>query len=290
MAKVSFSQYSMWSSCPHQYKLNYIDKLGESSSNIHTIFGTAMHETIQHYLSVMYGVSKKQADEINKDKLLLENMRKAYKSEVEKMSEGTPCTQIELEEFYGDGRRILAWLDKHMHKFYSKSGFELVGIEIPLNATIKEGVYFIGFIDIVIRDLASNEIIIIDLKTSTMGWNQYQKADKMKNSQILLYKKYYSELFNIPLNKIKVEYQILRRKLPEDSAFPVPHVSKHIPAHGSPSVTKVYEEFMGFINTVFDGEGKHIDMEYPKVPGAAKKNCKYCEFGNRGICDKKATK
>ena len=290
MAKVSFSQYSMWSSCPHQYKLNYIDKLGESSSNIHTIFGTAMHETIQHYLSVMYGVSKKQADEINKDKLLLERMREAYKTEAEKMSEGTPCTQIELEEFYGDGRRILAWLDKHMHKFYSKSGFELVGIEIPLNATIKTGVHFIGFIDIVIRDLASNEIIIIDLKTSTMGWNQYQKADKMKNSQILLYKKYYSELFNIPLQKIRVEYQILRRKLPEDSAFPVPHVSKHVPAHGSPTVTKVYDEFMQFINTVFDDEGKFKDIEFPKVPGAAKKNCKFCEFGNRGICDKKATK
>jgi hypothetical protein len=290
MAKVSFSQYSMWSSCPHQYKLNYIDKLGESSSNIHTIFGTAMHETIQHYLSVMYGVSKKQADEINKDKLLLERMREAYKSEAEKMSEGTPCTQIQLEEFYGDGRRILAWLDKHMHKFYSKSGFELVGIEIPLNATIKTGVHFIGFIDIVIRDLASNEIIIIDLKTSTMGWNQYQKADKMKNSQILLYKKYYSELFNIPLQKIRVEYQILRRKLPEDSAFPVPHVSKHVPAHGSPTVTKVYDEFMQFINTVFDDEGKFKDIEFPKVPGAAKKNCKFCEFGNRGICDKKATK
>jgi hypothetical protein len=290
MAKVSFSQYSMWSSCPHQYKLNYIDKLGESSSNIHTIFGTAMHETIQHYLSVMYGVSKKQADEINKDKLLLERMRDAYKSEADKMSEGTPCTQIQLEEFYGDGRRILAWLDKHMHKFYSKSGFELVGIEIPLNATIKTGVHFIGFIDIVIRDLASNEIIIIDLKTSTMGWNQYQKADKMKNSQILLYKKYYSELFNIPLQKIRVEYQILRRKLPEDSAFPVPHVSKHIPAHGSPTVTKVYDEFMQFIDTVFDDEGKFKDIEFPKVPGAAKKNCKFCEFGNRGICDKKATK
>ena len=290
MAKVSFSQYSMWSSCPHQYKLNYIDKLGESSSNIHTIFGTAMHETIQHYLSVMYGVSKKQADEINKDKLLLERMREAYKTEAEKMSEGTPCTQIELEEFYGDGRRILAWLDKHMHKFYSKSGYELVGIEIPLNATIKTGVHFIGFIDIVLRDVAENSIIIIDLKTSTMGWNQYQKADKMKNSQILLYKKYYSELFNIPLQKIKVEYQILRRKLPEDSAFPIPHVSKHIPAHGSPSVKKVYDEFMEFINTVFDDEGKFKDIEFPKIPGAAKKNCKFCEFGNRGICDKKATK
>ena len=290
MAKVSFSQYSMWSSCPHQYKLNYIDKLGESSSNVHTIFGSAMHETIQHYLSVMYGVSKKQADEINMDKLLLERMRENYKGEAEKMSEGTPCTQEQLEEFYGDGRRILQWLNKHMHKFYSKSGFELVGIEIPLNATIKTGVHFIGFIDIVIRDLASNEIIIIDLKTSTMGWNQYQKADKMKNSQILLYKKYYSELFNIPLQKIRVEYQILRRKLPEDSAFPVPHVSKHVPAHGSPTVTKVYDEFMQFIDTVFDDDGKFKDIEFPKVPGAAKKNCKFCEFGNRGICDKKATK
>ena len=136
MAKVSFSQYSMWSSCPHQYKLNYIDKLGESSSNIHTIFGTAMHETIQHYLSVMYGVSKKQADSISLDKLLLERMRETYKKEVESMSEGTPCTQIELEEFYGDGRRILAWFTKYSSKFYSKSGYELVGIEIPLNKEI----------------------------------------------------------------------------------------------------------------------------------------------------------
>jgi hypothetical protein len=100
MAKVSFSQYSMWSSCPQQYKLNYIDKLGESSGNIHTIFGTGMHETIQHYLSVMYGVSKKQADEINLDKLLLEKMKDAFTKEKDSLSEGVPCTQIELEEEY----------------------------------------------------------------------------------------------------------------------------------------------------------------------------------------------
>ena len=287
MARVSFSQYGMWSSCPQQYKLNYIDKLGESSSNIHTIFGSAMHETIQHYLSVMYGVSKKQADEINVDKLLLERMRENYKAEVEKMSEGTPCSQEELEEFFGDGRRILEWFMKHIGKFYSKSGYELVGIEIALNKEIKKGVHFIGFIDIVLRDVASGEIIIIDLKTSTMGWNQYQKADKLKNSQILLYKKYYSELFNIPLTKIRVEFQIMRRKLPEDSPYPVPRISKHIPPNGAPSVNKVYDEFMTFIDTVFDDEGNFRDIDYPKVPGNAKKNCKWCEFSVRGLCDGK---
>lgn len=239
MAKVSFSQYSMWSNCPQQYKLNYIDKLGESSGNIHTIFGSSMHETIQHYLSVMYGVSKKQADEINLDKLLLERMKENFSKERQALSEGAPCTQLELEEFYGDGRRILEWLKKNLNKFYSKSGYELVGIEIPLNTPIKEGVHFIGFIDIVLRNLAENSIVIVDLKTSTMGWNQYQKADKFKNAQILLYKKYYSDLFNIPLSKIKVEYQIMRRKLPEDSAFPIPYVSKHAPSNGAPSVKKL---------------------------------------------------
>ena len=289
MAKVSFSQYSMWSSCPQQYKLNYIDKLGESSGNIHTLFGSAMHETIQHYLSVMYGVSKKQADEINLDKLLLERMRENYTKEKNLLSEGTPCEQIELEEFYGDGRKILAWFKKYCSKFYSKSGYELVGIEIPLNAKIKEGVNFIGFIDIVMRDLAENSIIIVDLKTSTQGWNQYQKADELKNSQILLYKKYYSELFNIPLTKIKVEYQIMRRKLPEDTAFPIPYISKHVPSSGTPTVTKVYDKFVEFIDTVFDDTGNFKDIPFPKVPGSAKKNCKWCEFMSRGICDGKAS-
>ena len=120
-----------------------------------------------------------------------------------------------------------------------------------------------------------------------MGWNQYQKADRLKNSQILLYKKYYSELFDIPLTKIRVEFQIMRRKLPEDSPYPVPRISKHIPPNGSPSVNKVYDEFMSFIDIVFDDEGNFRDIPYPKVPGNAKKNCKWCEFSARGLCDGK---
>jgi disulfide oxidoreductase YuzD len=287
MAKVSFSQYSMYSNCPQQYKLNYIDKLGESSGNIHTIFGTGMHETIQHYLSVMYGVSKKQADEINVDKLLLEKMKEAFQKEKDALTEGLPATQLEMEEFYGDGRRILEWFKKHIGKFYSKTGYELVGIEIPLNAKIREGVHFIGFIDIVLREVGSGEIIIIDLKTSTAGWNKYQKEDKYKNAQIVLYKKFYSDLFGVPLNQIRVEYQILRRKISEDTPYPIPRISKHIPANGGPSVKKVYEEFNQFIDSVFDSEGKYKDIPYPKVPGQNGKNCKFCEFKARGICDGK---
>jgi hypothetical protein len=235
----------------------------------------------------MYGVSKKQAMEIDTDKLLLDWMRKEFIKENEKLTEGSVCTQLELEEFYGDGRRILEWFKNKIDKFYTKTGFELVGIELPLNAKVKEGVHFIGFIDIVMRDLSDNSITIIDLKTSTMGWNKYAKSDKYKNAQIVLYKKYYSELFNIPLDKIKVEYQIMRRKLYEDAPFPIPRISRHVPANGKPTVNRVYGEFMDFVNEVFDDEGKFNDLPYPKNPGERKKNCKFCEFLQRGICDGK---
>lgn len=286
MTKVSFSQYSTYSTCPRMYKHQYIDKLGESSANIATIFGTAMHETIQHYLSVFYGVSKKQANELNLDKMLLEVMKREFLKEKEKMSSGAPATQLEMEEHFGDGRWILEWFTKHIEKLYTKTGYELVGIEIPLNYEIKNGVHFTAFIDIVLRDIGSGEIVIIDLKTSTRGWNKYQKEDKIKNAQILIYKKVYSELFGIPMQKIKVEFQIMKRKLMEESAFPQPRISKHIPANGKPSVMKAFDEFMFFIDTVFDENGdRRIDIQYPKTPGKNKKNCKYCEFFERKICD-----
>lgn len=286
MTKVSFSQYSTYSTCPRMYKHQYIDKLGESSANIATIFGTAMHETIQHYLSVFYGVSKKQANELNLDKMLLEVMKREFLKEKEKMSSGAPATQLEMEEHFGDGRWILEWFTKHIEKLYTKTGYELVGIEIPLNYEIKNGVHFTAFIDIVLRDIGSGEIVIIDLKTSTRGWNKYQKEDKIKNAQILIYKKVYSELFGIPMQKIKVEFQIMKRKLMEESAFPQPRISKHIPANGKPSVMKAFDEFMLFIDTVFDENGdRRIDIQYPKTPGKNRKNCKYCEFFERKICD-----
>ena len=138
MARVSYSQYSMWSSCPQQFKLNYIDGLGESSANIHTIFGSAMHETIQHFLSVMYGVTKKQALELDLESMLKDKLIEHFTKEKEKLTEGTPCTREEIEEFYGDGRQILQYFKSKIDKLYTKSGFELVAIEMPLNAKIKE--------------------------------------------------------------------------------------------------------------------------------------------------------
>jgi len=281
MAKVSYSQYGMYSTCQQQYKLKYVDKLGESSANIHTIFGSAMHETIQHFLDVMYNVTKKQALTLNLEGMLYEKLVEHFTNEKEKMEGRFPCTKQELDEFFEDGKLILDYFTKKLDKLYSKSGFELVAIEQMLNAEVKPGVNFVGFIDVLLKDKTTQEYIIIDLKTSTRGWNKYQKNDKIKTSQMLLYKKFYSEKYDIPLDKIKVEYQILKRKLQENTDYPIPRISKFVPANGKPSVKRAWDGFLGFVDSVFGENGEVIQTDFPTNKG---RHCDWCEFKERNLC------
>ena len=281
MARVSYSQFGMYSSCQEQFKLNYIDKLGISNANIHLIFGSSMHEVIQHFLDVMYNVTKKQALQLNLEQMLQDKLVEHFKKEKEKMGENNPCTKEELQEFFEDGKLILEYFINKLDKLYSKTGFELVAIEQRLNAEVKPGVNFIGFIDILLRDKTTDEYIIIDLKTSTRGWNKYQKSDKTKISQMLLYKKFYSDKFDIPLDKIKVEYQILKRKLWEGADFPVPRISKFVPANGKPSVNRAWNDFKGFVDSVYGDEGQVIQEVFPPNKG---KQCDWCEFKTRKLC------
>ena len=288
MARVSFSQYSMWHNCPQQYKLAYIDKLGESSSNIHSIFGTAMHETLQNYLEKCLRISKSQADKmIDLQEYLKERMRDAYLKETEgEIGNTTICTKEEMVEFLEDGNILLDWFQKpkNFNKFFSLKHDELVAIEQPINTKISENVNFMGFIDLIIRDTFNGRYRIIDFKTSTRGWSKYQKSDPVKNAQILLYKKFYAELLNISEDVIDVEFIILKRKVEVREDIPTHRISKHVPANGKVSVNKAWKGFTDFVESVFDKDGNYrTDVEYRKN---ATKLCEWCEFFDRGICDR----
>lgn len=277
MARVSFSQYSMWSSCPQQYKLAYIDGLSESTSNIHSVFGTAMHETLQHYLDKVLKISKTQADKmINLKEFLKERMRETYIKESNN-GELPICTKEEMVEFLEDGNVLLDWFQKskNFNRFFSLKHDELVAIEQPINTKIAENVNFMGFIDLVIRDTFNGRYRIIDFKTSTRGWSKYQKADPVKNTQILLYKKFYAELLQISEDIIDVEFIILKRKVEVREDIPTHRMSRHVPANGKPSINKAWKGFKEFVDSVFDEAGNYREIEYPKKPS---KLCDWCEF------------
>lgn len=287
MARVSFSQYSMWHSCPHQYKLAYIDGLSESSSNIHSVFGTAMHETLQNYLEKCLRISKSQADKmINLKEYLKERMRETYLKEAGGEIGSNICTKEEMVEFLEDGNVLLDWFQKpkNFNKFFSLKDDELVAIEQPINTKIAENVNFMGFIDLVIRSKYNNKYKIIDFKTSTRGWSKYQKQDPVKNAQILLYKKFYAELLNISEDMIDVEFIILKRKVEIREDIPTHRMGRHVPANGKPSINKAWNGFKEFVETVFDADGNYnLNIDYPKK---ATKLCEWCEFFQRGLCDR----
>jgi hypothetical protein len=56
---------SMFRSCPRKWALQYRDGHNTHESSIHMTFGTAIHETIQNYLDVMYDTSGAEADRID---------------------------------------------------------------------------------------------------------------------------------------------------------------------------------------------------------------------------------
>ena len=282
MDRISYSQLSMFSECPHKWKLNYIDKLKVSEPSIHLLFGTAMHEVIQKYLDVMYQYTVKRADMLNLKRTLQEKMVEQFNIDKENYGK-EPCTKEELKEFFQDGCDILDFFKKHRGDYFSKKGYELIGCEVPVEMGLQKNLTWVGYLDIVMRDTIHDRIKIYDIKTSTMGWNKWMKADDNKTQQLLLYKQFYSKQYNHPIDKIDVEYFIVKRKLYENAKFPQKRVQKFIPASGTVSMNKVAKKLTKFIGEAFDEDGTHTKNDLPPTP--SKKACKWCEFKKTEYCN-----
>ena len=241
----------------------YIDDMRDFKGNIHTLFGTSMHEVLQTYLTVMYEDTIKMADALPLQQMLLKRMKENYKKILEDNGGEEICEQSEMEEFYTHGLLILEWFKKKRGMYFSKKGYELVGIEVPLNCKVSEDVQFIGFMDVVLYDKIRDRYKIIDIKTSTMGWNKWAKADKNKTNQLLLYKYFYSIQKNVPIENIDVEYFIVKRKLYEGLDFPQRRVQTFSPANGKPSINKVMTSLMSFVDESFKKGEFNQDKPYP---------------------------
>jgi len=289
---ISYSQFAMWSMCPQKWKLTYIDKNKFGGPSIHTTFGTSFHETLQYYLYTMFNKSVKEADQINLPELLQEQLMNNYMVAVHEQCGGEHFSNAtELQEFYEDGVAILDWLKKHRSTYFTNQGYQLVSIEMPLyvQASDKnEHVIMNGFLDIVLREVATDKIIIIDIKTSTKGWNAIAKADKTKASQLVLYKSYLAKQYGYNEEKIDIKYFIVKRKLLEGFMYPQKRVQEFVPASGKPTRTKLLREIETFIDAGFNADGSYkTDGIFPAVGDKGLKNCRYCEYAQReDLCPK----
>lgn len=288
MAKktVSYSQFSLYANCPKRWKLDYLDGLRKYEQNINTCFGSAFHKTLQNYLEVMYNQSVKEANSIHLGDYLKQALFDEYRESLAKNGNVHYSTPQELSEFYLDGEAILNYFQKHRTAYFTTKSHKLVGIEVPLQMPLINNVSFTGFIDIVVKDEKDNKIKIYDIKTSTMGWNKYQKADQSKTAQLILYKEFYAKQFNVDVESIDVEYIIVRRKINEQAEFVPKRIQTFIPASGKPTRNKIGKLFIDFVQNCFTEEGDY--NHNGAFPAVSSTSCKYCPYSSEEVlCPKK---
>jgi len=317
--RISYSQFSQWFKCPQSWKYAYLDGLSKYENNVHCAFGTAIHESIQDWLTVLFtegglaadsfdavsvfdrvfekemkGEKKVSIKDENGDYVLDSEGNKTYETK----SEPVEIEEDELKTFVEHGHTIIECVTEYgnRRKHFPTEKYELAGIETPINIPVMNNLAFIGYLDIVLKEKATGKIKIVDLKTATRMWNKYQQADMGKILQLLFYKAFYSKQFGVPVNKIDVEFMILKRTLLEGVSFPENRIQKVIPPAGKVMVDEAVSTLVEFIENCFTDEGNHNkEAVYRKNPHKGKtrySNCKYCEFSckNGGPCDRKETK
>lgn len=281
---ISYSQLNTFTNCQRQWYLQYLKKLAPYQPSIHACFGSAMHETIQTWLEVLYHGKVKDAMAMDLSDLLYKNMMQSYKVNKAQSGHEHFSTPEQLTEFWLDGKHILEYLKKKRGGYFSTKSDKLAGVETLLYQEIRPGVMFKGFIDLVFYNDVTERWTVIDIKTSTSGWNDYAKKDNSKIAQILLYKEFFSKQFDIPIDKIDVEYFIVKRRVPKDADFAAmqKRVQLFRPPSGKIKRGQALSLMNTFVTTAVDENGEYIDKEYPTSP--SKWGCNFCAFKEMRIC------
>ena len=120
-------------------------------------------------------------------------------------------------------------------------------------------VKLMGKLDLVMFNETLHKVVIWDIKTSTRGWSKYDKENKIKTSQMVMYKKYFSEQYNVPIDSIDVKYFIVKRKVPDNPKYAImkSRIQKFEPSSGKVTQNKMVKNMKAFIEDVFK-KGSHI--------------------------------
>lgn len=283
---ISYSSISTFQSCPKKWHYQYNHKMVPFKTSIHTLFGNAMHETIQEWLRVMYFETAKEANNMDLNAYLYDQMVKAFKRA--KALEGPALdkgiTAKVMEEFWLDGKHILEYLKKNRAGYFSTRKMQLVGIETLLYQDIVPGIKFKGLVDLVFYHPLADRWTIMDIKTSTRGWSADDKKDDKKIAQVVLYKEFFAKQFDIDPEKIDLEYFVVKRRIPKNADFAAMQrrVQTFSPSTG-PRITKRHRErFKQTLDQILDVNFDFVDHSQNSTPD--KFECKFCDVGKMQLC------
>jgi len=247
---VSYSEIKNWSECAYRHKLSYVDKKSVFEASVHTVFGTAVHASCEHYVR-----HRELKPEIAKD-IIRQGWIKHDFDNVEEWLDTADQILIEVPPF----------LDENF------PDWEVVEAEEMLYESIdNHDLNFKGYIDAVIRapDKKGNlKYWILDWKTTSWGWHVYKKRDFKVNTQLLFYKLYWSMKHDVPEDDVKIGFVLLKRAASAGKRCELLKVS-----FGPKSRARALKLIDSMIRSVRSSMWLKNRL-----------SCKYCEFFNTEHC------
>jgi CRISPR/Cas system-associated exonuclease Cas4 (RecB family) len=253
---ISYSEIATWMDCSHKHKLKYLDEIkaeGDGPSE-HTEYGQVVHDALEEYLKT------RMMPSIDSLKSQLTQMFSVLPN-VEKLKEA---------DWHDTLEPVLSEVPAFMEETFGND-WEYIAAEYPLMESIEHHDHmFKGFIDGIVKakNKKGEEVVwIIDWKSCSYFWPMAKRTDPKKTMQLAFYKYFYSKKFNLPLNKVKCGFVLLRRSKKKGNCELV-----------TVSVgDKAVEKAMGTIDNMLGYIQKKM---FPKN----RESCKYCPYAGTEHC------
>jgi len=270
--KLSFSEFTSYLQCPHKWYLSSILGL-KTGTNDELVFGQLVHKTLENiFTSTLW-----------RKPTMLEGLIKAnLKLEIEKIDDVNY-----LQKFNGSGLSYVFVKQAHtliteLNFFIRFKDYEIVKVEEQLDGFLIiefEDLIFVfkGYIDLILKHKNSGRILIVDWKTSGTPWDIKKKLKDNEDffAQLGLYKKFYSEKKNIPLDIIDVKFYNLPRNDPkEQQSFD--GILNEI------YLNNLFKKMKAVASSIYEQNYNKLD----KVKLINKKNyCHRCKFNTEEHCN-----
>ena len=258
---ISYSELVEWQDCSWRHKLHQIDKVDLDKPTEHTEYGGIIHDAIEKYLTDDVPLNAEETG-----KLVVEKLSTIPDFKEEPAVWGASVGPI-FEELPGFLKENFQNFKVHSAEHELQEIFEK-----------KPNRYFKGFIDCVLEfdyidkrkkdPVVERKYYILDWKTTAWGWTGDKKRDPQKQMQLVLYKHFWAKKHNIPLDKIKCAWVLLKR-----TAKPGQHIELVPVSVGEKSIERALDSVYRMLGTV----EKQIFVKN-------RNSCKYCPYNLTEHC------
>lgn len=170
----SFSSLQTYNQCPYEFYLKYLlrDENGEpiynAVENFYGVYGKFCHGLLE---------------QIFQHKISLDEAYELYQTEYDQTIAGFNVKDTTIDKYFYQGLSYFSSLTNDMI-----SDYKILGVEKKVDFMI-EGYKFVGYIDLLLQNLSTGDILVIDHKSSEFPLGKRGHVKKAKQKSYNAYKR-----------------------------------------------------------------------------------------------------